>query len=375
MIEIISKENCCGCTACASVCPKDAITMLSDDEGFKFPRIDQEKCVDCGKCSSVCPSHKPFYNKEGKAYALKHNDKDVLKNSTSGGFFTTISDYVLDREGVVYGAAFDQNLVCRHTRATTKDERNKMRGSKYVESDLGDTYKKIKEDLAQGKCVLFTGTPCQTSGLKNYLNGKDENLVCIDLICNGVPSAKVFAQYVKNLNKKAPKKVVDYKFRSKKWSWHVHKESAILADGRDWHSNIHTDSWRTIYYGRFAMRKSCFNCLYTNLTRPGDFTMGDCRGIDKVFSDFSSHEGVSLVFVNTKKGEEIFSKIQENTLCREIDVASIMQPPLQRRLKTNAKREEFIKTCNGGEYKKSLNIVFGKHYAIKYKIKKLLKKN
>ena len=372
MKEIISREKCCGCTACASICAKNAIVMNMGEDGFKYPVISEELCVDCGRCVSVCPINNILQNPQGKSYALKHVDKNILENSTSGGFFTAVSDYYLENDGVVYGAILDDNLVCRHVRADNIDERNKMRGSKYVESDLANNFSMIKEDLTQNKKVLFVGTPCQTNGLKNYLKGKDDNLLCIDLICHGVPSPLVFSEHIKYLNKKARKKLVDYKFRSKKWSWHVHREMAILENGKEWHSNFHTDAWRAIYYGKLAVRNSCHNCNYTNLTRPGDITIGDCRGVDKVYSDMDSREGVSLVFVNTPKGEEVFDKIRDNLQVREIDVDKVMQPTLKTRIKPNPRRERFIKLCYDGEYKKALTLAFGKHYILKYNIKKFL---
>ena len=202
---LLDKKNCFGCTACAACCPYDAITMQTDNAGFKYPKVNTELCVNCGICDSICPSNQKspnlFTPNIKKAYAVKHINPDVLEHSASGGVFTALSDYVLQSGGVVYGAAFDENMVVRHMRAENKLERDRMRGSKYVQSDLDNIFQLVKQDL-KNRNVLFTGTPCQIAGLKNFLRGREERLICCDLICHGVPSPLVFSEHLKLLKKR-----------------------------------------------------------------------------------------------------------------------------------------------------------------------------
>ena len=377
MIKIVDRADCCGCTACASVCPKNAISMVEDAEGFKYPQIDEDACVSCGLCLKTCPiavRPEEYESNVKKAYALKHKDKEVLKNSTSGGAFTAISDFVLDLGGVVYGAAFDENMVVRHIRAESVDERNAMRGSKYVQSDLKNTFSLVKKDLKEGKRVLFSGTPCQVDGLKHYLGSYHHNLTCVDLICHGTPSPKLLKAHFELLERKYHSKVSGYSFRPKRWTWHVHRETVTFKNGKKRHSTPYTDLWRTIYYSRLANRPSCHSCRYSNLSRPGDLTIADCRGIDKIYPDFGSNEGVSLVFVNTDVGEKVFGEISDRVMAMPVSLDDVMQPPLRAPSMPNERRGEFMDVYFKNGYKKAIDSYFGRLYALKYYVKKILKR-
>lgn len=372
MIQIGDKRNCAGCTACAVVCAKNAISMVVDEQGFNYPFVDMQKCVNCGLCDKVCPFNKPKQEAtEQNVYAVKHKEAEVLQESTSGGIFTAVSDYVLEQGGVVYGATLDDNIVVRHMRAVTAEERNRMRGSKYVQSDLGDVFVQVKQDLKDKRMVLFTGTPCQIAGLRASLNGKDEGLICIDLICHGVPSPMIYKEHIRLLLKKLRTKIVDYKFRPKKWGWHIHRELVIGEKG-EFHSSPYTDLWRTIYYSRIATRPSCNNCPYSNLNRFGDITIGDCRGIDNVKAEFGSYEGVTLAIVNTKRGKEIFDKISNSIIYEELNIEDVMQPPLKQSSRPNPASERFFADYQQYGYKKAVLNYFGRFYSLKYYVKKWL---
>ncbi len=375
MIHIIDKKSCAGCTACMASCHQNAISMVLDEQGFKYPVVNQEKCTDCGLCDKVCPFDKPQSAPPvQETYAVKHKDALVLKNSTSGGIFTAISDYVLKNGGVVYGAAFDDDMVVRHLRATSSEQRNKMRGSKYVQSDLGDVFLQVKNDLHAKHQVLFTGTPCQIAGLKSYLGNKYSGLICLDLICHGVPSPLIYNEHLKLLSKKLHTTITDYKFRPKDWGWHVHKES-VYGKKRKYHSTPYTDLWKSLYYSRVITRASCNNCPYSSLNRPGDITIGDCRGIDNVISDFGSYEGVTLAIVNTETGREIFEKIADNITYQPLNIEDVMQPPLQKSSRLNKYSEKFFLDYTKHGYKKAIVNYYGALYPVKYYVKKLLKRN
>lgn len=375
MIQISDKKNCAGCTACRAVCHKNAITMRMDEKGFKYPQVDLEKCVNCGLCDKVCVfDKKPEAKRENHfAYAVKHKDKQILKDSTSGGIFTAVSDYVLENDGVVYGATLDENIVVRHIRATTVEERNRMRGSKYVQSDMGDIFYRVKQDLADKKLVLFTGTPCQVAGLRSYLGTKSEGLICLDLICYGVPSPLIYKEHIAFLSKKYRSKITDYKFRPKKWGWHIHRE-LVCGEKKTYHSTPYTDLWQNLYYSRIITRLSCNNCSYSNLNRVGDITIGDCRGIDKVKPGFGSYEGVTLAIVNTEIGKKIFGKISDVITYEPLDIESVMQPPLRQCGKENTNSEKFFSIYQHFGYKKTISEFYGRLYPVKYYIKKLTKR-
>ena len=374
MIQIANKQSCSGCTACMAVCPKNAISMVSDDKGFLYPLVDLEKCINCGLCEKTCPFEKTVNEpKERVAYAVKHKDISVLKESTSGGIFTAVSDYVLQQGGIVYGAALDENMIVKHTRAVTAEERNKMRGSKYVQSDLGDVFRLVKNDLFNNKLVLFTGTPCQIAGLRSYLGNKCDGLICLDLICHGVPSPMIFKEHIFFLSKKLKTKILDYKFRPKKWGWHVHRE-LVCGEKKEYHSTPYLDLWKNLYYSRVCTRPSCNNCPFSNLNRVGDITIGDCRGIDNVYSDFGSYEGVTLAIVNTKKGKEVFEKISDTIKYEPLNIEDVMQPPLKQSSKSNEYFEEFFNYYNSYGYEKTIKKYYGRMYPLKYYIKKLIKR-
>lgn len=378
MLKDIKKEQCYGCSACVFVCGCNAIQMKSDEEGFNYPHIDEMKCVGCGLCEKICPAlnrETGVHSTVQHAYAFQHHAKSVLQTSTSGGFFTAISDVVLAEGGVIYGAAFDENMVVRHVRAMNNSERNRMRGSKYVQSDIGNTYLYVKNDLKEGKKVLFTGTPCQVDGLLHYLQGRTANLLCVDLICHGTPSPLVFADHLNVLERKAHAHVTNYSFRPKKWSWHVHREIAFFSNGKTYHSNAYSDLWQTVYYAKLATKPSCHYCQYSCLTRPGDITIGDCRGIDNVYQDFNSDEGVSLVLINTPKGAAIFESVQTGMKVAALRVEDVMQPPLKEPSKQSGAREKFWATYHKKGYMQAIYTCMGKLYWLKYNVKKVLKKN
>lgn len=202
MIKIKNKAACCGCKACAAVCPKKCIKMVTDREGFWYPEVDQSACINCGKCERVCPvlnRKKRQPRKFGrKAYAAINTDPEIRFQSSSGGIFTAIAEAIIDRGGVVFGAAFDKEFAVRQVFAETKEDLAAFRGSKYVQSDMGDAYSSVLRFLQSGRIVLFSGTPCQIGALKSFLGKEYPNLITVDLICHGVPSPMVWEKYVRH---------------------------------------------------------------------------------------------------------------------------------------------------------------------------------
>lgn len=231
------KADCCGCTACASICNHDAISMESDALGFLYPKVDESKCTNCGLCEKVC-AFNADYDKSlnfstPEAYAARHKDMNEIMRSRSGAIFVAISDYILEQGGIVYGAGYKDHFRVAHKRATTKEERDEFRGSKYVQSDLTGVFRQVKQDLKNGMTVLFSGTPCQTSGLNSYVGKKlRENLILIDIVCHGVPGPYIWRDYLAYLEKKQGDTISVVNFRDKeKYGWKAHKETFKFKGG------------------------------------------------------------------------------------------------------------------------------------------------
>ena len=344
MILNKTKENCCGCTACENICSHHAITMVPDKLGFLYPQINNEICVDCGLCVKVCAFHKNYdislNLQQAIPYAVRHKDMQEISSSQSGAAFIAFSDWILDQGGIVYGAGYGEHFRVIHKRATTKEERNEFKGSKYVQSDLNTIFNQVKKDLKNGYIVLFSGTPCQTSGLASFIGKKlRNNLFLIDLICHGVPGPTVWNEYIKYLEKKEKQPLTAVNFRDKsKHGWRSHVESFRFAD-------TYTYTYTYTFYTHIMLRHSCGNCPFTNLKRPSDITIGDFWGIEKTeLAAFAEdNKGCSLVLINTEKGKEWFEKISHTVNSKRTVLKECLQPNLQQPTILHPMREEFEK--------------------------------
>ena len=343
MIRINDPADCCGCTACASICNHDAITMEPDALGFLYPKVDESKCTDCGLCEKVC-AFNDNYDKslnllKPDAYAARHKDMNEIMKSRSGAAFVAISDYILEQGGVVYGAGYKDHFRVAHKRATTKEERDEFRGSKYVQSDLTGVFRQVKQDLKNGLTVLFSGTPCQTSGLNSYVGKKlRENLVLIDIVCHGVPGPYIWRNYLAYLEKKQGDIITMVNFRDKeRFGWKAHKETFTFEGG-------YKMNFTYVFYQHIMFRHSCGKCHFCNTTRPSDITIADFWGWEKTDPNFNQDDkGCSLVLVNTPKGREIFEAVKDklNTIPAELD--NCLQPNLQHPSVIHPKRMQFEK--------------------------------
>lgn len=338
-----NKADCCGCTACASVCPQGAISMKPDDLGFLYPIIDQEKCNECGLCVKTCAFNEN-YSKKGNleiplVYAVRHKNMKEIETSRSGAMFIALSDWILENGGVVYGVGYAEHFRVVHKRATTKAERDEFKGSKYVQSDLNTVFRQIKLDLKNGLKVLFSGTPCQTAGLRSSLFKTDvSNLYLCDIVCHGVPSPYYWRDYLTYVEKKQKDKVVKVDFRDKsKLGWSAHKESFTFPD-----TYTYTYTYTYTFYQHIMFRHSCGICHFTNLQRPSDITIADFWGWQKVNNEFNADDkGVSLVLVNTDKGKEWFEAVKEDIIYIESNTTDCLQPNLQHPTAIHPKRDNF----------------------------------
>lgn len=352
-IKINQEMNqCTGCGACMAACPVGAISMERNEKGFLYPSIDEAKCIKCKKCVVSCPVNSlPVNEASEKAYALKRKDKDKLKESQSGGAFSVFAEEVLRQGGVVYGVALDEKCNASYIRVDNEDDLIRLKGSKYVQADLKDTYTMIKEDIKDKK-VLFGGTPCYVAGLKKYLQNEDTgNLITCDLVCHGVPSPKVYESHLEYLGKRFDREINDFNFRDKSYNgWHTHVETWTDKAGR----RVVENSYANIFYTDACLRESCYSCNYANTKRPADITVADFWGIENVFPDMDDNTGVSLVLVNSDKGSQIFAKIIENgeVEIRETETRKCLQRNLQIPTPRPSSTEEFWHDYFNYDYRK-----------------------
>lgn len=351
-IDSRKRMECCGCTACENICPCHAISMQSDNRGFFYPVIDNSKCTDCGACAKICQFH-PNYNRDNnfdkpKVYAIRVLNIAELAKSQSGGAFYVLSQKILQNGGVVYGVGFSDHFRAVHKRIMTPEDRDDLRLSKYVQSDIRCIFPQIKDDLSKGLEVLFTGTPCQVAGLKAYLKKNTGKLTTLDLVCHGVPAPNIWEDYLKYLETRYKSEIVMACFRDKKFGWASHMESFVFANRQQ----IYRKTFRVLFYANYIIRESCANCPYANLQRVGDITIGDFWGWTKNHSEFNDDNGLSLVLVNSKKGERLFQDIQSDIHFIASDTIECLQPQLRAPIRFPKNWDAFVRdyTKHGFEY-------------------------
>lgn len=305
------KDKCVGCKSCEQRCPKHCISMVDNKEGFWYPVVDDKNCIECKACLKACPmENTDMHRNEPKCVWAWRNKNDVdIMRSASGGAADSAANAVLQMGGVVFGAAYDENLVVNHIEVKTNAEREKIQSSKYVQSDLKDSYYRTRQYLAEGKIVLFTGTPCQIAGLYTFLGGDQENLYTMDLICHGVPSPKFFKKYIEYQGRKNVEPVIYYNFRSKtKRGWGT--QYLLKTKTKEKTNLLSLDRYGKHFMEGDCYRESCYQCEYANTKRVADLTVGDFWGIAKSHPHFYSIRGVSSVFVNTEKGLWLFEQVE-----------------------------------------------------------------
>lgn len=273
-----------------------------------------------------------------KVYAVKHKNEETRAASQSGAVFTAISDWALENNGTIYGCVLDKDFKAGHVRTDIADGRNRMRGSKYVASSLGDVFGSVKADLSEGRKVLFTGTSCQIAGLKGFLQKDFGNLVCVDIVCHGVPSPRVWHAYLDWQMKRNGAEVRAVDFRNKRdFGWHGHIETLTFDNGK----RVDSEVYRNLFYGHMALRPSCYECPYKSVLHPGDITIGDYWGIEKAAPEMDDNKGVSLVLINSQLGESVFEAVKNETVWKETRLEDSMQPPLTAPFQRPAGRERF----------------------------------
>lgn len=353
MINIKNKADCCGCGACQQSCPKNCITMASDGEGFLYPQVDEAACVNCGLCEKVCPilkKQKPSAY-DVTAYAAYTSNEEIRRISSSGGIFSVLAQEILSRGGVVAGAAFDEDLSVRHILVQKDGELNRLRGSKYVQSRMEDTYIQIRDLLKQEKAVLFTGVSCQVAGLKAFLGREYDNLYTVDVLCHGVPSPKVWKAYCQEKEGVFGEKPSEVSFRDKRISWRKYSISMKSGQNELYCRRGGEDAYLQVFLKDLCLRPSCHSCRFKNVPRLSDLTIGDAWGIEKHMPDMDDDRGTSVVLVNSRKGQALWDCVAEKVVFRsgEVDVLLPKNADSRRSVNPHPNRSRFFAALNRGE--------------------------
>lgn len=317
--------NCTGCHVCASICPKNCIQMQETGEGFLFPVIDTAKCIQCSRCEKVCPVlQKLKGDQHTLAFAVKSKNSDERENSTSGGVFPLLAEWTLNKGGIVFGAAYDEDFAVRHVAVADRKMLCLLQGAKYTQSVIGTSFREAEKELKSGRQVLFSGTPCQCAGLKSYLGKDYDNLLLVDLICHGVPSPKVWQNYIdyRSLKENGGKRPVKINMRSKSSGWSRYGYSTEFDYGNGKVTRIHNsqDLFMKAFVGNICLRSSCSDCKAKGVERCTDVTLGDYWGIWNQHPEFDDNKGTSVVFVHSQKGRMIMEQLQDEMDCLEVEI-------------------------------------------------------
>lgn len=380
-----NKDRCCGCTACANICPQQCIQMSPDEEGFLYPQINEYRCVGCNLCDKVCPVKTPFDipSRKVSTVVVRSKDSDNLRKSTSGGVFKSLAEYVLKQNGVVCAAAYEENLKVKHLLITEDeyDDRvlSRIRGSKYVQSNIGDCYFRIKQYLKLGRQVLFVGTPCQVSGLKKYLLTEYDNLLTVDLVCHGTPSPKLWEKYVAFYENKMKSKITAATFRSKKYGYHsggfmeLHFENKKIyrCSGR-------VDYMLKSFFEEICSRPICYDCPFKGINRVSDLTLYDCWHFSNLISGISDDDlGYTNVVIQSVKGKKYIDLLSNTLEIYNVDTELAKKldgPMIDNCPKPHPMRNEFYKEIDEVSLPEHINKyipITRKDYYIEW-IKKIL---
>ena len=349
MIKIEKKEECCGCEVCANACPKNCIQMERDNKGFLYPKIDENRCIDCHICERVCPVAEPKVRESGgelRMYGVQNTDERVRMESTSGGAFSLIARWVLARHGIVIGAAFDNNFRVIHAAADSEEGLARFRGSKYVQSSMGEIYRKAKEWLVQGRWICFSRTPCQINGLQKFLDKPFDNLVTVDIACHGITSPKFLEKYIRYHSEKEGKKIKEILFREKYYGYGFSTMKIAFEDGSCYRAGMETDIFLRSFFMDLNTRESCHAGHWKTVQRVSDFTICDGWHAGRFQKEMEDDKGTTLCIIQSDKGNKIFDDLKDQCRFVEIPVEEGVRLDGSMILKStvpNPQREQFFK--------------------------------
>ena len=348
---------CTGCTACASACPRNCISMTADADGFLSPVIDAGRCVECGLCEKVCPLVSPVATpqRQPQAYAAYSGDEAMRLASSSGGVFTELARQILGQGGAVYGAAYDAQFAVRHICVDSEKNLAKLRGAKYAQSDLRGIFPEVKARLEDGQPVLFSGTPCQVAGLKVYLRKDYANLVTVDFVCHSVPSPMAWQEYVKlrarQDNGGQLPSTVNLWDKATGWSRYGYSNRFTYADGRTHSAGSGESLYMKLFGGGYISRNACENCHFKGYSRVSDVTVGDFWGIWDIAPEMDDNKGTSVVLVQSEKGAALLEAIRERLVLKEVSLedASAQNSAMIRTTPVSPRRAEALQKIREGQ--------------------------
>lgn len=311
-----------------SVCPSECIKMLRDSEGFLYPKADSEKCIACKKCEKVCPVLNKKYEKPDSlqlGFAAYSLDENIRLQSSSGGIFTPLSQSILNKGGTVFGAAMTSDFKeVKHIFVNSEEELSRLRGSKYIQSTVGNCFKEAKALLEGGKTVLFSGTPCQIGGLYSYLGRDFENLYTVDIICHGVPSVRVWDKYTDYLTSQKSADISKLSFRDKQSGWKSYSVAVDFSDNSKYIKKFREDLFMRGFLSDIYLRPSCYECGFKTRLRQSDITLADFWGIQDILPELDDDKGTSFVWIHSEKGQRLFGEIKDKTENKEIDTGAAL---------------------------------------------------
>lgn len=374
----LTKKDCCGCHACAIRCPKQCITMERDEEGFWYPKVDESACVSCGLCEKVCPVLNAVPGDETavpKAYAAMNEETSVRMESSSGGVFSALAQQVIGGGGIVFGAAWaDGHREVGHIGVEKEEDLALLRGSKYVQSTMGDCYAQAKAALTAGRPVLFSGTPCQVEGLHTFLGRPYENLLLVDIVCHGVPSPAVWKQYLAECEKAAGTPVRTVEFRNKDTGWNTSSVKLVFENGTVQSNVIAKDYFVNAFLRNACLRPSCHDCRFKKLNRVSDVTLADFWGVEEICPELDDNKGTSLVLVHSEKGEAALSEL--NIRRKQVDLNAAIRQNLcvLKSSPVHPNREQFMKALETMTVAEAVQFCVPKKLSTKEKIVQTLDK-
>ena len=346
MVSIDKKKDCCGCKACEQACPLKCIKMIEDNEGFWYPHVDLSNCISCNKCEKVCPIKNKSNNANSicKTYAGQSLDEKLVKKSSSGAIFAELALGVIKQGGVVIGAAFDDSYTVKHICIEKEDDLYRLQGSKYVQSDINNTFKQAESFLINGRKVLFSGTACQVSGLKKYLAKEYDNLISVDVLCHGVPSPLAWKKYIAEMAKGSPKEnVAAVSFREKRQEYPFYFR-IDYKNGTSFSEPVQDNLFMKLFIRNFSLRLSCYSCKFKDLQRDSDITLGDCWTAGKSIPELKNKKSISVIIAHTVAGEDIIKSLTDRICLFDGNVDLLLPPDEDSRksVRPNLKRKAFF---------------------------------
>ncbi len=381
MLSKIKKDICSGCGACKDICVKQCISMVADEEGFQYPKVNSDACIECHLCEKICPT----INKSGGAsnskkntYAAFNLNDEIRNKSSSGGIFYLLAEYAISLGGVVFGAKFDDDFNVVHGFADNMNDAKQFMGSKYLQSDMRENYCKVKEFLEKARLVLFTGTPCQIGGLKAFLGKDYQNLICQDIICHGVPSPKVWKKYIEYRESVAKAKLLRTFFRHKKYGWKMFSLEFEFSNSNEYLQKHNEDLYMRSFLRDLDLRPSCYDCAFKNVDRQSDITLADFWGIQNIAPEMDDDKGTSLVIIHSERGRRLFDELKKSIRFQEVDFDKAIEgnPSMVRSVAVNPQRRAFMRDIDDKPFDKVVKKYCEEKLIIKIKrkLKQIYKK-